>query len=427
MVALAATLIAQFAAVTPANAWTTTCTDSGCPNSAAWDSARWTSWWGNHVTGSSTAGANCTNYAAWKLSQNGVSRVDGLGNAQDWDDRARAVNIPVNHSPAVGAIAQWNGGGLGHLAYVEEVHGATVIVSESNWSGHWLHRREMPASEVENFIHFKDVGSVTALAPAPVTSTKAIGTPDFDGDGFADVFGVSPDGVLYLYRGNGDGGWATGSGTAVGSGWSAFSYVIAPGDFNGGGRSDVIGITRDGTMRLYTGNGTGGWADGSGVQIGSGWTGLRAAFSPGDFTGDPHHDIIAVRTDGSMHVYAGNGAGGWATGSGTAIGSGWNTAKAVFSPGDFNADGKSDVLGVANDGTLTLYTGNRAGGFANGAGIGIGTGWGTFKALTSPGDFTKDATSDVLGVGPDGAMYLYRGNGTGGWLTGNAELIGSGF
>ncbi len=421
IIALAAALAAPLLATTPAHAWTTTCTNSACPDSAAWDSARWTSWWGNYVTGTNTPGANCTNYAAWKLSRNGVARVSSLGNANNWDDRARAVGIPVDRTPAVGALAQCKTRTNGHNADVEAVHGTTVTISESNWNGNWLQWRQMSVSEVENFIHFKDV------VHAPVASKKAIGTPDFDGDGRSDLFRITPDGILYLYRGNGQGGWETGSGIPIGSSWTAFSTVVAPGDFSGDGRSDLIGILPDGSMRMYTGNGAGGWENPGGVQIGAGWTGLRTVFSPGDFTGDPHRDIIAVRTDGSMYAYAGNGAGGWITGTGVLVGYGWKSSGAVFSPGDFNSDGKGDVLGVASDGSLKLYTGNGAGGFTNSAGSAIGAGWDPFVALTSPGDWTGDAKPDVLGVRPDGTMYLYRGNGSGGWLTAIGEPIGGGF
>lgn len=419
--ALAAAALAPLASATPAQAWTTTCTNTACPSSAAWNAARWTSWWGNDITGTSTAGANCTNYAAWKLSGNGVARINYLGNANNWDDRARALAIPVDRTPAVGAIAQWNSGTYGHVAYVESVFGTTVTVSESNWGGAWLHRRQMAVSEVENFIHFMD-----AVTP-PTASRKIVGTPDFTGDGRSDVLRVTPEGLLALYRGNGQGQFAPGSGAAIGSGWSPFLHVIAPGDFDGDGRADVIGILPDGSMRLYPGNGAGGWANSTGVRIGSAWLGLRTVFSPGDFTGDSYPDIIAVRSDGSMRLYAGNGTGGWATGVGTLVGYGWKTSGSVFSPGDFTGDGKADVLGIGGDGSMRLYPGNGTGGFSNPAGNQIGTGWAPFVAVTSPRDFTGDAMSDVLAVGSTGSMYLYRGNGTGGWLTGMAETIGTGF
>ena len=82
-------------------------------------------------------------------------------------------------------------------------------------------------------------------------------------------------------------------------------------------------------------------------------------------------------------------------------------------PGDFTGDGRPDVLAVRSNGGLYLYRGNGRGGFA-GSGAKIGAGWGTFVRLFSPGDFTGDGRSDVLAVRSNGGLYLYRGNGRGG-------------
>src|SRR5674476_1322202 len=56
---------------------------------------------------------------------------------------------------------------------------------------------------------------------------------------------------------------------------------------------------------------------------------------------------------------------------------GVNGARNVFSPGDFTGDGKADILGVAGTGDLYLYRGNGLGGFAGGA-TKIGSGWNVF-------------------------------------------------
>lgn len=425
VLALVGALAAPVLAAGPAQAYSTTCTNYGCPDSGAWDSARWTSWWGNHVTGTSTPGANCTNYAAWKLIRNGANGPMYLGNANTWDDRARSWGYAVDRTPAVGAIAQWNYGEFGHVAYVEAVNGNTITISESNFSGAWLRWRTMDISEIEWFIHIKDVSAPPPAGPTMV-SRFALGTPDFNGDGRNDFFRVSSDGRLFLYPGNGSGGWANGAGIEIGTGWTAFNKLVAPGDFSGDGKADLIGIMPDGTMKLYTGNGTGGWANQAGTTIGSGFI-HPTVLSPGDFNGDARADIITVNSAGDMHLYTGNGSGGWRNATGTLIGTGWSALTKIFSPGDFNGDGKTDVMGVDSNGNLKLYTGNGVGSWANASGVVVGTGFNRFQVATSARDFTGDGKTDVIGFQPDGAMYLYRGNGSGGWVTGNGEVIGSGW
>ena len=55
----------------------------------------------------------------------------------------------------------------------------------------------------------------------------------------ADVLGRTKDGRLMLYTGNGRGGW---KGTRqVGNGWQGMTALVAPGDWNGDGRADVLG------------------------------------------------------------------------------------------------------------------------------------------------------------------------------------------
>jgi hypothetical protein len=110
---------------------------------------------------------------------------------------------------------------------------------------------------------------VAARIAASVTNTAVNFSPlDLTGDARSDVMRVSQTGDLYLYRGNGLGGFA-GSGTRIGAGWGMFVNVFSPRDFNGDGRSDILGVTPLGDLYLYRGNGLGRFA--SGVKIGNGW------------------------------------------------------------------------------------------------------------------------------------------------------------
>ena len=61
---------------------------------------------------------------------------------------------------------------------------------------------------------------------------------DFNGDGKSDVLARDTAGVLWLYPGNGTGGWLPRS--QVGQGWNIMTTMVSTGDFNGDGKSDVL-------------------------------------------------------------------------------------------------------------------------------------------------------------------------------------------
>jgi len=204
----------------------------------------------------------------------------------------------------------------------------------------------------------------TAVTASGYTAPTAFFSPlDYNGDAKSDVMRVTPNGDLYLYRGNGLGGF-TGAGVRIGTGWGMFVKVFTPGDFTGDGNADLVGITPGGDMYLYRGDGLGGFT-GGGVRIGLGWGIFVKVFSPGDFTGDKKSDILAIKPNGDLYRYRGNGVGGVA-GGGVRIGLGWGIFVTVFSPGDFTGDGKSDLLAFMGNGDLYLYRGNGVGGFTGG-------------------------------------------------------------
>ncbi|MDO6142059.1 VCBS repeat-containing protein, partial [Paenarthrobacter aurescens] len=60
----------------------------------------------------------------------------------------------------------------------------------------------------------------------------------------------------------------------VGQGWNVMTSITGPGDFNGDGRSDVLARDNSGTLWLYPGNGSGGWL--ARVQAGQGWNIMTA-------------------------------------------------------------------------------------------------------------------------------------------------------
>jgi FG-GAP-like repeat len=98
-------------------------------------------------------------------------------------------------------------------------------------------------------------------------------------------------------------------------------------DYNGDGRADLIAIDdTTGYLWIYPGNGAGGW----GTRIGpnAGWASMNAIAGGADYNGTSLPDLIAIDdATGYLWIYPGNGAGGW----GTRIGPdhGWASMNAI--------------------------------------------------------------------------------------------------
>jgi hypothetical protein len=197
------------------------------------------------------------------------------------------------------------------------------------------------------------------------------------------VLGRQPDGTLRMYQGDGHGSWAPGTGQILGTGWQMFDLMVGTDDFTGDGFADVVARKPDGTLWLYRGNGAGGWLTGIGEQVGAAWNMFDQVVAPGDFSGDGLADIIGRKPDGTLWLYRGNGAGGWLTGVGEVIGAAWNVFDAIVATGDFTGDGKADLMARKPDGTMLLYPGDGAGSWQQGYGSLIGQGWNMYNAVFS--------------------------------------------
>jgi stage II sporulation protein D len=241
---------------------------------------------------------------------------------------------------------------------------------------------------------------------------------DFSNDRKADVLAVvAKTGALRRYAGDGVGGWKS---TMVIGTFRGFSKVFTAGTWNTDALSDVMAQKPDGTLWLYPGTVAG--PLGAPRKIGSGWGIHNLVFPTGDFNGDGSSDLMARQPNGVLSLYPGNGSGGF-LGAPRSFGGGWGAFTKVFSPGDFNGDGKTDVIARTSGGLLYLYPGNGSGGWLP-ARL-IGQGWNKFSTLTSSGDFNGDGKSDLLAGGSGGILWLYPGNGSGGFLP--ARAIGSGW
>lgn len=96
--------------------------------------------------GTTQAGNNysygyCTWYAYNRRVELGLPAYRSLGNANTWDDRARAAGITVSRIPIAGAIFQTDAGYYGHVGIVESVNpDGTINISDMNGIAGWGRR-----------------------------------------------------------------------------------------------------------------------------------------------------------------------------------------------------------------------------------------------------------------------------------------------
>jgi surface antigen len=89
---------------------------------------------GGPVPGDTYEWGNCTYWSFAMRLWAGTPIPTTWGNANTWDDRARADGYEVNHTPAVNAVFQTDEGDWGHVAYVIKVDDKTGdwTISEMN-------------------------------------------------------------------------------------------------------------------------------------------------------------------------------------------------------------------------------------------------------------------------------------------------------
>ena len=253
-------------------------------------------------------------------------------------------------------------------------------------------------------------GSSWTSAPAPATSSVF---RDFDGMGDTDVLMYDAQGRLNLSSPDGKGDMTTPE-IVGGPGWGQFDVVTVAGDWNGDGSPDVLARNAStGDLWLYPGNGKGGF--GTSKRIGNGWGDMQTLVAPGDWNGDGLPDLIATnRTNWNMYFYSGDGKGGFSQVA-MQIGHGWGAIKSFAAVGSWNGDGRPSLIGMTFSGLGIVYTGTGKGGFA--AQADQPGDWSGYQVLAGVQNAKGDQKAGVLAVSSSGdASFGTRAsNGTVRW------------
>ncbi len=277
-----------------------------------------------------------------------------------------------------------------------------------------------PGGGTSNVVFFEVTIPSTAIGLSPPSpfgagadpSAAAVG--DFNGDGKLDlaVANYSSNDVSVLL-GNGDGTFQS----AVNYGAGAQPLSVAIGDFNGDGKLDFVVANSawsggPGSVSVFLGNGDGTFQPA--VNSGAGSNPYSVAV--GDFNRDGKLDLVV----------ADNAINGGAAGVGVLLGNGDGTFQPTVNyevgsnpysvaVGDFNRDGKLDMAvadSAANGGTsgVSVLLGSGDGTFQPAQ---IYDSGGSFALSVAVADFNRDGKLDlVVANGSSVGMLLGNGDGT---------------
>ncbi|MFD7400871.1 FG-GAP repeat domain-containing protein [Streptomyces virginiae] len=328
---------------------------------------------------------------------------------------------------------------------------------------------------------------------------QIVGLSDIDGDGDGDVMGRTYTGDLFIHKGTGNGAAPLEWRNQIASGWTGYTQIIAADDLDGDGKADMMGVTVTGDLFCHFSQGNGlfspqydcgsNWKstelflgsgvtpvygkhnvgtldaagqywshnamsdgslfdprkagdfvwpdDGSKLVVASGldkvnwghkfqfnqwgltnrstnqpiagdWWGVtNLVVGGGDVSGDGKGDLLTRDIWGNLYVHQGNGTGN-AFAAPVNVGNGWDQYRLVAS-GDFNGDGYADAVGITNSGDLYFHPGAGKANAPFAARWLVGGGYQNFKDAVSPGDLTGDGKADLVLTDANGNVFRSEG------------------
>ncbi|MFD6763854.1 FG-GAP repeat domain-containing protein [Streptomyces roseolus] len=196
--------------------------------------------------------------------------------------------------------------------------------------------------------------------------------------------------------------------TRIGGGWQIYDRVEATGNIAGSAHADLIARDKAGVLWLYQGNGNGGFS--GRIQVGGGWQTYEQISGGSDYTGDGRPDLVAADKTGVLWMYRSTGSATKPFETRKKIGSGWGAYNQLTGTGNIAGAASGDLLARDKDGVLWMYLGKGDGTFT--ARTRIGGGFGRYSELVGSGDYDRDGKNDLLAVEPaTKTTYVFRGTG----------------
>ncbi len=283
------------------------------------------------------------------------------------------------------------------------------------------------------------IGATVINADGP--NWHILGTGDFDGDGHADVLWASDQGYTAVWELDGNqvkmqDALRSGANpvTRPDPSW----HIAGSNDFDGDGKGDILWRTENGTLVIWEIEGT---QLKSADYVNDGAEAIPAPGADwhiagtDDFDGDGKADMLWRADSGTLVIWEMDGTrikfGGYVNDGAQAVpapGADWHIAGTA----DFDGDGKNDILWRTDSGMLAIWemdgTRIKFGGYVNNGTDAVGAP-GADWHVQQLGDYDGDGKNDILWRTDSGSLAIWEMDGTRvkfqGYVNNGIEAVGA--
>ncbi|MFB7518067.1 FG-GAP repeat domain-containing protein [Streptomyces sp. NPDC056144] len=235
------------------------------------------------------------------------------------------------------------------------------------------------------------------------------------------------DGRLWQYDGTRKAAPLFRSPAAVGTGWGTYTAVTSLSPYRQGpwyasdvkpsaatrGLGDVVGRDASGALWYHDRQLVRGKPYAPRVRVGGGWNVYDRIDGAGDVDRNGYVDLIARDKAGVLWLYKGTGSFGSARFKAPVrISGGWGAYNQLAGGADLTGDGRPDLLAREKTGALWLYKGTGSGTAPyTTTRTRVGGSWGAYDQIVVTGDLTDNAKADIVARDRSGVLWLYKGTG----------------